>query len=72
MYLLPTFQIVQKHLVDTMIVTKRNETLMPETTNDIIDDIVAPLGNPNDVSTQTHNIVVRIVDTLFCSNLHLV
>ena len=58
MYLLPTFQIVQKHLVDTMSVTESNETLMPETTNDIIDDVVAPLGNPNDVSTQTYNIVV--------------
>ena len=59
MYLLPTFQIVQKHLiVDTVSVTEGNETLMPETTNDIIDDIVAPLGNPNDVSTQTYDIVV--------------
>ena len=59
MYLLPTFQIVQKHLiVDTVSVTESNESLMPETTNDIIDDIVAPLGNPNDVSTQTYNIVL--------------
>ena len=35
-----------------MSVTESNETLMPETINNIIDDIVAPLSNPNDVSTQ--------------------
>ena len=57
-YLLPPFQIVQKHLVDTVSVTEGNETLMPETANDFIDDLVAPVGNPNDVSTQTYNIVV--------------
>ena len=56
MYLLPTFQIVQKHLVDTTSVAESNETLMPETTNNIIDDIVAPLGNPNDVSTHHSNL----------------